>query len=323
MASMTRTREETIFLNLFDLGLSSLVDGPTLLADTEAAVVASDPASGSTTYLARLSPDWEYVNDTNDATVELFLFGGDVAAEGPRVHAGGYVCVPQGAGSTRLDSEGGALALVLWNPNLPSFPPPYAGVRAVDAWTEPLLSRNADNLTSTYRSLRVPDFNEQGFNGGPGGFFRLSYLAPGTTSPFQHVHHCCWEEGIMLAGDLFLADRGLFAPGSYISFPQEFWHAVLASQTGAAMLVHTNAPMDYSWVLRDYPLAEEMCADYLHTFRFGSQPKHTEWQDTPWVEWQQRPEFQEWLNDPAYEACATDVGAGVAWDARARWSWNR
>ena len=321
MATMTRTREEAIFLNLFGLELSS-VDDPRPLAGIQAATVASDPGSGSTTFLARLPSQWEHVTEAEEATLELFLFDGDLAAAGTRVHAGGYVCVPQGAGTTRLDSDGGARALVLWNPNLPSFPPPYAHVRAVDAWKEPLLSRNPESLTSTYRSLRTPDFNEQGFNGGPGGFFRLSYLAPGAASPFQHVHHRCWEEGIMLAGDLFLADRGLFAPGSYIAFPQEFWHAVLASQTGAAMLVHTNAPMDYPWVLRDYPLAEEMCADYLHQFSFGSQPKHTEWQDTPWVEWQERPEFKEWLNDPGYEAWGTEVGAGVAWEARSRWKWS-
>ena len=321
MATTTRIREEAIFLNLFDLVMEEQA-APAPLAGVDAAVVATDPGTGSTTFLARFPANWEHTSDTAEATLELFVFEGDVAAAGTRVNAAGYVCVPQGAGDTRLDSEEGALALVPWNPNLPSFPPPYASVRAVESWKEPLLSRNPDNLHSTYRSLRVPDFNEQGFNGGPGGFFRLSYVAPGTTSPFQHVHHCCWEEGIMLAGDLFLADRGLFAPGSYIAFPQEFWHAVLATATGAAMLVHTNAPMDYPWILRDYPLAEEMCADYLAQYRLGTSPRHTPWQDTPWVEWQERPEFQEWLNEPGYEAWGSEVGAGVAWDARARWTWS-
>ena len=37
--------------------------------------------------------------------------------------------------------------------------------------------------------------------------------------------------------------------------------------------------------------------------------------------WREDPDFV--LNDPAYEAWATDVGAGVAWDARARWNWSR
>lgn len=321
MTTLPRTRDQALFLDLFSLPLAPLA-APSPLAGVDGAVVSGDPATGSTTYLARLPAGWEHTTEALEATLELFLFGGDVAAGGARVHAGGYVAVPQGAGTTRLESAGGALALVLWNPSLPAFPPPYCGVRAVESWQEPLRARNPDNLSSTYRSLRVPDFNEQGFNGGPGGFFRISILAPGTTSPFQHVHHACWEEGIMLAGDLFIADRGIFAPGSYVAFPQELWHAVLATQTGAVMLVHTNAPMDYPWILRPYPLAEEMCADYLRRFRIGAPQRHTEWHDTPWAEWQQRSEFQEWLADPATQAWGDEVGAGVAWRARSHWQWT-
>ncbi|MCY4086227.1 MAG: hypothetical protein OXG37_04900 [Actinomycetia bacterium] len=321
MSTMPRTRDEAIFLNLFDLSMEVRLE-PAPLAGLEAAFVSGDMNSGSATFLARLPAGWDVQTDATQATLELFVFEGDVAAGETRVHSSGYLCVPQGGATTRLQSKGGALSLVFWNPNLPSFPPPYARVRAVESWQEPLMSRNPDNLSSTYRSLRVPDFNEQGFNGGPGGFLRLSYLAPGTTSPYQHVHHCCWEEGIMLAGDLFLADRGLFAPGSYIAFPQEFWHAVLATQTGAVMLVHTNAPMDYPWVLRDYPLAEKMCSDYLRNYRLGHSPRHTDWQNTPWIEWQERSEFREWLDAPGYEAWAGEVGLNVAWESRARWKWS-
>ena len=126
----------------------------------------------------------------------------------------------------------------------------------------------------------------------------------------------------MLAGDLFLGDRGLLAPGSYIAFPQELWHAVLATQTGAVMLVHTNAPMDYPWILRDYPLGAEMCADYMHRYKLGTGHRHTSWEDTPWVEWQQRQEFQEWLASPASVAWGDEVGQGQAWAARSHWQWS-
>ena len=323
MPEITRTRDEALFLSLYDLPLTvQSAAVPLPLAGLESALVSGDPVSGSITYVARFPAGWEHTTQALEATLELFLFEGDLAAGPTRVHQDGYVCVPQGSGTTKLTSVGGARALVLWNPNLPSFPPPYVGVRAVESWAEPLRSRNVENLSSTYRSLRVPDFNEEGLNGGPGGFFRLSYLAPGTRSAFQHIHHCCWEEGIMLAGDLFIADRGVFAPGSYIAFPQEFWHAVLATQTGAVMLVHTNAPMDYPWILREYPLAEEMCADYLRNFDLGRGHRHTPWADTPWSEWQQRPEFQEWLAGPASAAWDDVVGAGSAWAARSRWRWS-
>ena len=321
MLEITRTREQALCLDLFALPTATQ-PGPGPVTGLEAAQISGDPVSGSITYLARFPAGWEHTATALEATVELFLFEGDMAAGSTRVHAGGYLCVPQGSGATKLSSVGGAYGLVLWNPNLPAFPPPVFGVRAVETWAEPLRSRDATNLYSTYRSLRVPDFNEQGFNGGPGGFFRLSYLAPGMTSPYQHIHHRCWEEGIMLSGDLFLADRGLLAPGSYIAFPQEFWHAVLATQTGAVMLVHTNAPMDYPWILRDYALAEEMCADYLRRYKLGKSHRHTSWEDTPWVEWQQRPEFQEWLASPASVAWGDEVGPGQAWVARSHWQWS-
>ena len=44
--------------------------------------------------------------------------------------------------------------------------------------------------------------------------------------------------------------------------------------------------------------------------------------DTPWVAWQERPEFKEGLSDPGYEAWGTEVGASVAWEARSRWKWS-
>ena len=60
----------------------------------------------------------------------------------------------------------------------------------------------------------------------------------------------------------------------------------------------------------------------MRNYRLGAGPRHTAWADTKWVEWQQRPEVLEWAADPANPAWGSEVGAGVAWTARSRWSWT-
>lgn len=305
--------------NIWDLGMSTLTE-PALLHGSEGVVLSHDPQSGSTTYLAKVQPGWSRRETAEEATIEIFLLEGDLTAAGKTVGSAGFASLPQGlTGDVELSSARGFCALVYWNPNMPTFPPPYVGVRVTRGWDEPARQRTPGSLDQVYRSLRLPDFVGDGFNGGPGGMLRMSTLGPGMTSPYQHVHHECWEEAVVLTGDVFLADRGLLGPGSYIAFPQEFWHAVLATQGGAQMIVHSNSPMGYPWVLRDYPLGQRMVDDYLDTMPLARPVKHTPWAETHYPEWQKSPEFQAWLASDAAKPWASEEARGAASAYRSTW----
>lgn len=306
-------------LNIWDLELGEPAE-PELLHGARAAVLSHDPQTDSTTYLARLPAGWQRREPADEATIELFLLDGDLTAAGRRVGSGGYACLPQGLGeAVELSSQGGCTALVYWNPNLPTFPPPYAGLRVTRAWDEPLLQRTPGSTDQVYRSLRLPDFSDQGFNGGPGGMLRLTTLSPGMKSPQQHVHRECWEEGVILAGDVFLGNGGLLGPGSYLSFPQALWHGILATQGGVTLIVHSNAPMGFPWTLRDHPLAHRMVDDYLDTMPLARPAGHVPWAESRYADWQSSPDYRAWLATEAASPWAGDEPHDTANAYRATW----
>jgi hypothetical protein len=153
-----------------------------------------------------------------------------------------------------------------------------------------------------HKSLRLPDPSNtpyqhpEGFcaDGPPGGYLRYTFIAPGIKAPYEHVHHECFEEIIMIGGDTLLADEGIMAPGTVTCHPQEWWHGPFASRTGALIIVHTDAPMGYPWPPRDYPFQEEVCNAYLDESRYDVPAQHTDWADTPWVRFQQKDKFKKW-----------------------------
>ena len=300
-------------------GAGDPVAVPPLLEGATARLVSHDPDSGAVTWLAELPAGYRHKDPAADATVELFLLEGDIALDGDRAGAGGYVCLPQGCGGGKLASKGGARALVFWNPALPSFPEPYHAKRIVRTWQIPLQVRTPGSVGQLYRPLRLPDTVGETFNGGPGGFLRMTVITPGMTSPSQHLHRTCWEEGFVLSGDIFVGERGLMGPGSYIAFPQGLWHAVLASQTGCVLLVHTDAPMDFPWELRDHPAGPAMVEDYMDAQPWGRPATHVPWDETPQRRFLDSPAVRAWAKKaPVWEP---DVERGSA--SRFRGSWRR
>ena len=51
----------------------------------------------------------------------------------------------------------------------------------------------------------------------------------------EHVHHECWEEIIVLQGDVFLINEGQMGIGSVVGHPQEWYHAPFVSGPGHSL----------------------------------------------------------------------------------------
>jgi hypothetical protein len=217
--------------------------------------------------------------------LEFFLLRGDLSLQGTRVGSGGYVHVPQGCGGGELASVGGATAFVFWNPNAPCFSYPLTRNRVVDPLAEPWVDSIPGAHGIRHKSLRKPDPvphpSDEGFDGGPGGYLRFQYIEPNTIARDEHVHHECFEEIILLAGDCLLVNEGQMAPGSVVNHPQEWYHAPFFSRTGALILVHTDAPMGFPWPPRPYPDADALAQSYFDGGDWRHAPDHVAWRDHP------------------------------------------
>ncbi|QGN53968.1 hypothetical protein [Novosphingobium sp. Gsoil 351] len=155
-----------------------------------------------------------------------------------------------------------------------------------------------------HKSLRLPDpcpdSPDAGFDGGPGGYLRFQYIAPQMIAAAEHVHHECWEEIIVLAGDVLLVNEGQMGRGSVVGHPQEWYHAPFASRSGAIILVHTDAPMGYPWPPRDYPGGQSLCECYLEAQDWTREIDHVPWSHHPLAPVQDAdPLYQAWRQTPS------------------------
>jgi hypothetical protein len=307
--TIERTRDEPLFFNLFDLSLGTLRD-VALTSGQEGAVVTVDRRSGARTELVRLDPGWAYRGDGDDATAELFVLEGEVVSAGQRARAGGYVLVGQGYGQSQLSSAKGATVIVLHNRDMPLFPPPHGSNYVLSSWREPWQQTAKPGIEahgSFHKSLRRPDFSEP-FHGGPGGLVRLSMLMPGYADGRQHVHHDCYEEMVLLRGDLLMPERGLMGPGTFLGNPQELWHAPVVSLGGALLLIHTDAPQG-PWGFRPYPDGDALAEEYLDGTSWVGGASHTNWADmTSWHHWTERPQYAQWRSAAGSESWASEGG---------------
>ncbi len=318
MGSEHWRRDTPQFYNYAGLQRSRL-DGPACIEGLTGALLSRDAQSDAHTYLIEVPAGWRCETDGKDAALELFVLRGDLSSGDNTVGPSGYIHLPQGCGGGELHSAAGANALVFWNPNIPAFPPPYTQNRVLRVPDLEWRQSVPDSHGIMHKPLRLPDPHGDGYEGGPGGHLRLEYMAPGMATPFEHNHHECWEELLLLEGDIFLADEGVMGPGSAVSHPQEWWHGPFATRKGCVFLVHTDAPMGLPWDIREYPFQEEMCDAYLNEGNWDGPIEQTPWKDLPWTRFQETPEFQAWLKTPGAEEYGHTVGPGVVSAFRASW----
>jgi hypothetical protein len=309
-------RDEPQFFNALALERTP-IDGPGPFDGIPGASVSWDALGDARTLILSLNPGWRAELDGRGGTVELLVLRGDLSLEDATVGAGGYVHLPQGGGGGELRSTTGAVAVAFWNPNMPAFPPPYTTNRVTRLRNESWIEFPGVH-SSMHKSLRQPDMTSGGMEGGPGGFLRLVYLASGISDPVEHVHHECFEEVILLQGDLLLADEGMLALGSYSCHPQEWWHGPFTSRSGALYINHTDAPMGVPWEVRDYSVGRDLVETYLDTAPWDQPVQHTPWSETGLQHVQRGDAFR--LSEEASEEFGDRVGREAA--ARFRADWN-
>jgi hypothetical protein len=307
------------FYNFLTLDRAPLKDVPDAVGGLTGALMSKDLQSGAHTFIVEIAPKFRKKFDGMGGSLEFFTLRGDLSLEGDRVGSGAYLHLPQGCGGGEVRSLQGALALVWWNPNAPSYPPPYTQNRVLRTRDMPWEQSLPDSHSVLHKSFRLPDPMLSDYadpdgnlsDGGPGGYLRYSLIEAGAKAPYEHVHHECFEEIIYLAGDTLLADEGVLTMGSVTCHPQEWWHGPFASRTGALIIVHTDAPMGYPWPPRDYPHQHAVCNAYLDEQPYDVPVQHTEWKDTQWVRYQQDPKFKKWEASKDGAEFGDKVGRGV------------
>ena len=312
-------RDMPNFYNFYALDRAPLKDVPDVVGGLTGALMSKDLHSGSHTFVVELAPKFRKEFDGKGGSLELFTLRGDLSLSGDRIGSGSYIHLPQGCGGGEVRSAGGALALAWWNPNAPAYPPPYTQNRTLRTRDLEWVFSLPDYHGLMHKSLRLPDPQNTPYadphgscaDGPPGGYLRYTFIAPGIKAPYEHVHHECFEEIIMLGGDTLLADEGIMAPGTVTCHPQEWWHGPFASRSGALIIVHTDAPMGYPWPPRDYPFQEEVCNAYLDEIPYDAPTQHTDWADTPWVRFQQKDKFTKWNATKAAAEYGDTVGRSV------------
>jgi hypothetical protein len=255
-------RDQPLLFDIFALEPEA-VETPTAVRGLPVGVVSVDPDTGGKTLLARLPAGWRASEPADDGTLEIFVLEGELQVDGAPLRAAGFSAVPRSCGGAELESAEGAVALIFWSPTLPVAPGTPVAVRS--AWDVPWEVTVLEGFPHGFmhKSLRQPDVSGTHAHGAEGGFIRLVLPAPGWVSPNQERHPDCWEENIMLRGDMLMPGRGLVRPGMNLANPDGHWHGPMATKGGALFLVHCDAPMTVDY--RPYEPGPGELLDYLDT----------------------------------------------------------
>jgi len=236
------------------------VTEPGLAAGCSAHTVSRCERSGASSLLSRFEAGWRFEGGCSGAT-ELFVMEGEVNVAGRRLGAGGYCYVPERAGPVVCESAPGATAFVF------STPAPSIDVPAIVALSSFSIPWEITILPgfpagAMHKSLRPADATGE-VHGGPDGFLRLVMPGPGWLSPREERHPDCWEENILLRGDMLMPGRGTLRAGDCLANPPGLWHGPMVTKGGALFLVNCDAPMGVEY--RDHPPGPAALERYLET----------------------------------------------------------
>jgi hypothetical protein len=219
------------------------------LGGCEARTISQDRRTGSKSLMVRIPRGWHGAWTETSLATEWFVLSGGMSINGDRATSGCFASTPPGSSAVELTSQSGCMALCFQQPSARKD----GGIAIRNMWQQPWHESTLAGVPAGLlsKSLRRPDpvrvVHGTRFTGGIEGFLRLVSLAPGWFTAQQERHSKCWEENIMLRGDLMMVGRGVMEPGSCLAHPAGTAHGPMVTKGGALMIVHCDAPMDVTW----------------------------------------------------------------------------
>jgi hypothetical protein len=258
------SRSEPQLFNILDQP-SPAVGEPRFAAGCSAHTVSKDAETGAGSLLVRFPPGWRFEGELPEAN-ELFVLDGRLSVSGRDLSCGWYSYLPADAGPLTCSSAGGATAYVFtWPSAAIAAREPVALSSFALPWEITILP--GFPAGAMHKSLRPDDATGGTAHGGPGGFLRLVLTPPGWLSPREERHVGCWEENILLRGEMLMPGRGTIRSGDCLANPPGLWHGPMVTKGGAFFLVNCDAPMSVEY--RDHAAGPAELEDYLEAASWG------------------------------------------------------
>jgi hypothetical protein len=219
------------------------------LVGCEARTISQDRRVGAKSLMVRIPRGWHSARYATSLTMEWFVLSGGMSIDARAATSGWFASIPAGSSGVDVISRSGCLALCFQQPMARNAD----GIEIRNMWQVPWHESTLAGVPAGLmsKSLRTPDpvrvVRGKRFTGGSDGFLRLVSLAPGWSTAEQERHSKCWEENIMVRGDLMMVGRGVMAAGSCLAHPAGTAHGPMVTKGGALMVVHCDAPMDVTW----------------------------------------------------------------------------
>ncbi len=243
------------------------VTQPGLAVGTSMHLMSSADDSGALSALVRVPAGWHFEGECQGAT-ELFVLDGAIDVADDTLTCGGYCYLPEQAAPFRCASGAGATAYLSWTAQ-PTIR--MTSVLVLQSFTLPWEATVLEGFPAggTHKSLRPTDIASDAAHGGPDGFLRLVVSPPGWISPLMERHVGCWEENLLLRGDMLMPGRGRLRAGDCLANSPGLWHGPMVTKGGALFLVNCDAPMPVEYRDTDpgsgHPLGTTELERYLQT----------------------------------------------------------
>jgi hypothetical protein len=235
------------------------IDEPSLLHDLPSRIV-SRGASGALTALATVPAGWRASAALEGGRLDLLVLAGELNLLGRRLGTGSFATLPgHGVKATGRAREE-ATVLAFWNPDATVH---STVLYATSAWERPWETTLLPGVPAGLMRKRLREDDVGAPQGPTEGWIRLIHAVPGWRSIDEERHVGCWEENILLHGDMYMTRRGEIRAGDCLANPADLWHGPMATRWGALFVVHCDRPMNVEWrPARSSPRSIE---DYLRT----------------------------------------------------------
>jgi hypothetical protein len=218
------------------------VAGVPLVSGLEARTISRDAASGACTLEVEIQPGFRAADDP-DGRLDIFVLDGELAVDGTQLEGGGFATLPRGETVVSVPGARPARAIVIWEPGSGARPAGSAP-HVASAWDRSWETNTQPGTPFGLMRRRLREDDSGPPQGPPGGWVRLVHVVPGWCTEGEERHVGCWEENILLRGDVFMADRGAaIRTGDCLANPPGHWHGPMATKGGALFLVHCDRPM--------------------------------------------------------------------------------